>query len=512
MCAIANRLKPVRNGVFFLYERGQLWYNTKKAKGENIMISDMMPFRLAGNIYYIGCRKESSHLIDTGEGLILIDTGSDDKVDALVESIGILGFRVEDIKLILHSHGHYDHSGASGKLAQMSGAKTYVHEKDVRYLFGKFQPDHGYCDGDVIRLGNTEILCLETPGHTEGTVSFFLWVEENGKRYRAGMFGGAGINQIKIKFLKQYGLSYFQRAQYLQSLARLRKEPVDIFLGNHSWNNKTPEKYQLSLTSNENPFIDSTGWGEFLDRCEAQLMDTMVQESKDGFINFAHRGASEYAPENTMMAFSLGMYMGANGIETDVQLTKDGVPVLFHDDSLERVTGESGAVSDYTYEQLRQFHVMKGELSDKILKLEDFLIHFGFRDITFAIELKTAEAAEATVELIRKYAMEKKVTVTSFKYDAIQKVRAIAPELKTGLLTSRVDDALLEQMRADGIDELCPRADLVTEEAVTQWHRMGFHVRAWGVKNEEVMQAVYDACANGMTVNFPDKLQAYISK
>ena len=67
-------------------------------------------------------------------------------------------------------------------------------------------------------------------------------------------------------------------------------------------------------------------------------------------------------------------------------------------------------------------------------------------------------------------------------------------------------------MRADGIDELCPRADLVTEEAVTQWHSMGFHVRAWGVKNEEVMKAVYDAGANGMTVNFPDKLQAYISK
>jgi glycerophosphoryl diester phosphodiesterase len=337
-------------------------------------------------------------------------------------------------------------------------------------------------------------------------------VEENGKRYRAGMFGGAGINQIKISFLKRCGLSYFQRAQYLQSLARLRKEPVDIFLGNHSWNNKTPEKYQLSLTSQENPFIDSTGWGEFLDSCEKQLMDTMAQESKDGFINFAHRGASEYAPENTMMSFSLGMFQGANGIETDVQMTKDGVPVLFHDDSLERVTGQQGSIGDYTYEQLRQFDVKKGELTDKILKLEDFLIHFGFRDITFAIELKTADAAEATVALIRKYAMEKKVTVTSFKYDAILKVRAVAPELKTGLLTSRVDDTLLERMRLDGIDELCPKADLVTAEAVTRWHTMGFHVRAWGVKNEEVMKAVYDAGANGMTVNFPDKLKAYMSE
>ena len=474
------------------------------------MLSDMKPFRLAGNIYYIGCRAESSHMIDTGDGLILIDTGSDDKVEALVESIEMLGFRVEDVKLILHSHGHYDHSGASGKLAELSGAKTYVHEKDVKYLFGKFQPDFGYQDGDIIRLGNTEILVLETPGHTEGTVSFFFYTEEDGKRYRAGMFGGAGVRQIKLEFLRKRELSYFQRAQFLESIARLKDESVDIFLGNHSWNNQTPEKYALSLTSDENPFIDSAAWVPFLERCEKQLADAMEAESREEFVNFAHRGASEYAPENTLMSFSLGMYMGANGIETDVQLTKDGIPALFHDDTLLRVTGQEGAISDYTYEELRRFDVKKGELSDKILKFEDFLIHFGFRDITFAIELKTAEAAEQTAQLIRKYGIGKKTTVTSFQYDALLRIRACAPELKTGLLTGKVDDAILEQMRADGIDQLCPRANLVTRENVEKWRRMGFHVRAWGVKDETIMKAVYDAGANGMTVNFPDKLAEYI--
>ena len=471
----------------------------------------MMPFRLAGNIYFIGCYAESSHLIDTGDGLILIDTGSENKVEALLESIGILGFRPEDIKLILHSHGHYDHSGASGKLAELIGAKTYVHEKDIRYLHGKFEPDCGYRDGDVIRLGNTEILCLETPGHTEGTVSFFFWTEENGKRYRAGMFGGAGTRQVKIDFLKKQGLSYFQRAKYLESTERLKKEHVDIFLGNHTWNNKTRDKYNESLVSETNPFIDSTAWVPFLERCQQQLRDMMEEESRSGFINFAHRGASEYAPENTMMAFSLGMYMGANGIETDVQLTKDGIPVLFHDDTLERVTGQQGRICDYTYEQLRQFDVMKNGLTDKILKLEDFLIHFGFRDITFAIELKTPDAAELTAELIRKYELQKKATVTSFCYEALTKIRACAPELKTGLLTSVVTDDLLARLREDGIDELCPRGKLVTPEAVALWHDMGFHVRAWGI-NETIMQQVYDAGVNGMTVNFPDKLLEYMNR
>ena len=71
------------------------------------------------------------------------------------------------------------------------------------------------------------------------------------------------------------------------------------------------------------------------------------------FVNYAHRGASEYLPENTMLAFYTGIYMGANGIETDVQRCKDGTLVLFHDDTLLRVTGEAGSVEDYTFPELQ---------------------------------------------------------------------------------------------------------------------------------------------------------------
>ena len=79
----------------------------------------------------------------------------------------------------------------------------------------------------------------------------------------------------------------------------------------------------------------------------------------DSFINYAHRGASEYLPENTMFAFYTGIYMGANGIETDIQRTKDGILVLFHDDTLTRVTGESGSIGDYTLAELQNFSVRK---------------------------------------------------------------------------------------------------------------------------------------------------------
>jgi glycerophosphoryl diester phosphodiesterase len=230
------------------------------------------------------------------------------------------------------------------------------------------------------------------------------------------------------------------------------------------------------------------------------------------FIDYAHRGASHYAPENTMMSFYLGMQMGANGIETDVHRTKDGVVVLFHDDTLERVTGESGSVSDYTWEELQKMNVRKGELFDKIPSFQDFLQHFAFRDIIFAIELKQSDVFQETADLIYQYGIEKKTVVTSFKYEEILKMRQYAPELETGYLTSEVTEQLIADMKEQGITELCPKADILTPEKVAYWHSLGFRVRAWGVADEDIMKHAYDCGVDGMTVNFPDKLCAYVKE
>ena len=230
------------------------------------------------------------------------------------------------------------------------------------------------------------------------------------------------------------------------------------------------------------------------------------------FVNYAHRGASSYAPENTMLAFYTGIYMGANGIETDVQITRDGVPVLFHDDNMLRLTGVDGKISDYTLEELKKFTFKKNSLCDKIATLEDFLNQFSFRDITLAIEIKQAGIETRVAEMIRKYSAEKKTVITSFMLDSIRKTRECAPELRTGFLTSSVSDALIEELKQMGVTELCPNAEEITSESVIKWHACGFNVRAWGVKNEEHMKKVYDAGADGMTVNFPDKLAKYINE
>ncbi len=477
------------------------------------MLGDVAPFRLAGNIYFVGTHKASSHMIDTGDGMMLIDTGYEETVDIIVKSVADLGFDIKDLKCILISHGHSDHSDGAARLKALTGANIYMHEADMKYIKG-FVPDVLVRDGDVISLGNTSVRCLHTPGHTEGTLSFFFDTEEDGKLYRAAMFGGTSANQLKKPYMDRADRNvwYGMRGEFYKSIERLRGEHVDIFLGNHTWNNDTEGTRARSLAEGKNLFIDDSKWLAFLDSCEKHLDSVIADEISTQFVNYAHRGASEYLPENTLLAFYTGIYMGANGIETDVRLTKDGVMILFHDDTIDRVTDASGKVEDYTYDELREFFVNKNGYCDKIVKFEDFLERFCFRDITFAIELKGPGVEKGTADLIRKYNMERKVVVTSFEFDYIKRIKEYAPELRVGYLTGDADDEIIARLKAIKADEICPKAVNITAEKVDAWHREGFRVRAWGVGNEELMKKAYDAGVDGMTVNFPDKLSAYIKE
>lgn len=230
------------------------------------------------------------------------------------------------------------------------------------------------------------------------------------------------------------------------------------------------------------------------------------------FINYAHRGASSYAPENTMSAFRLGLAMGANGIETDVRRTKDDVLVLFHDDTIMRVTGKEGSIQDYTYEQLLGFDVCGCGQRDKIVRLQDFLEAFSGLDIQVAIEFKQDFTEVETIDLLERYHMREKTVLTSFKLECLMRAKLYAPEYPAGYLTDDVNPMALKVLKTIGVEQVCPKSKLVTREFVSDLHAQGFSVRAWGVKSEARMKQVYDAGADGMTVNFPDKLTAYIAE
>ena len=175
------------------------------------MPSDILPFRMAGNLYFVGTRAQSSHLIDTGDGLILMDVGDEANADFVLESIATLGFDVKNVKHILLTHGHYDHSHGTMKIKEKCGAPVYLFEPDVKYLNG-FLPDVYLKDGDVIRQGNTEILCLFTPGHTEGTASYFFDLTEDGKTLEVDEGGHIKGHEDMISGLKTQAPNIFKKA------------------------------------------------------------------------------------------------------------------------------------------------------------------------------------------------------------------------------------------------------------------------------------------------------------
>ncbi len=246
---------------------------------ENPWEGAMEPFRIVGNVYYVGTFQASSHLIDTGEGLILIDTGYDNTLYLLMDSIHRLGFDPKEIRYIINTHWHGDHTLGSLPLAKFCGAKNLLGKADREKCKEKyFDPDILISDGDTLTLGNTTISFMETPGHTAGTISFFFETEEEGNVYRCGMFGGAGANTMAKKGWEFEGCQEAYRA----SLHRLQKEEVDVFLGNHTWNNNTFYSGKKLLEEGINDFIDPTLWGKFLSFCEQRLDSVIAKEKAEG--------------------------------------------------------------------------------------------------------------------------------------------------------------------------------------------------------------------------------------
>lgn len=236
----------------------------------------MEPFRIIGNVYYVGTFQASCHLIDTGEGLILIDPGYSNTLYLVIRSIYKLGFAPEDIQYILCTHWHGDHTAATKALVDLCGAKTLIGRRDAEKTKQYFDADILIADGDTLTLGNTTLSFMETPGHTQGTISFFFETEENGKTYRVGMFGGAGANTLTSARME------YERARedYRASVQRLQKEQVDVFLGNHTWNNDTWNRGKLLLETGENAFVDPGLWHRFLDFCESRL-DGVISREKE---------------------------------------------------------------------------------------------------------------------------------------------------------------------------------------------------------------------------------------
>ncbi len=233
------------------------------------------------------------------------------------------------------------------------------------------------------------------------------------------------------------------------------------------------------------------------------------------FMAIAHRGASSYAPENTLAAFDLALQMGVSQIELDVHLSSDGHVVVIHDETVDRTTNGSGPVTSHTLAALQAFDAGSWFgakfAAERIPSFTEVLERYkGRAHVHTEIKGHGAQLSRRTADLVRGLGMAGRVTITSFQRTRLEETRAYAPELPTGWLVTEVSDAIIAQARAMGLTQLCPRANVVTPELVRRLHAEGFVVRAWGVATEDLMRQAVSAGADGMTVNFPDVLLAYL--
>ena len=238
------------------------------------------PFRIADGLYYVGDKKVCLHLIETAEGLILLDSGFYHTTHLLTESIRRLGFDPADVRWILHTHEHFDHFGAADEFRTLYGTKSAIsavgaesiRENPRRALMhwsnSEYQEiasfDYELQDGEIFEFGGVKIRCILTPGHAPGVMSFFVEVTDNGEKHLAGLLGGAGTGAMSIEYMKDLDLPLDMPQRMLDSLDRLEKEPVTIHLGNHPSNNKVLQKRQRQLEEGGNPFVDAASWKEFL--------------------------------------------------------------------------------------------------------------------------------------------------------------------------------------------------------------------------------------------------------
>lgn len=250
--------------------------------------------RIVGNVYYVGTYDLSSYLITTDQGHLLINTGVGSSAPMIQKNVESLGVRFADIKLLLATHGHWDHVGAMAAIKRLTGARMVMHEADVPVLedggnsdfrfFPKgrgtvYEPvtvDQRLRDGDTVRLGGMALTAHHHPGHTKGATSFTFTVREAGRDYRVGIINTAGINE-GVQLLKSPGYPTIVD-DYASTIAKQKQMTIDVFLSSHAGQFRLHEKYTPGDAYNPNRFVDPEGFRAAVERTEKLYLDQLQRE------------------------------------------------------------------------------------------------------------------------------------------------------------------------------------------------------------------------------------------
>jgi len=254
------------------------------------------PFKIAGNLYYVGSKGLATYLITTPRGHILINSDLEANVPMIKASVEKLGFRFDDIKILLISHAHFDHDAGSAAIIKETGAKYMVMEgdvpvvesggksdfqygKDPAMLYPPVKVDRVLHDGDEVTLGDAVLVAHLTPGHTRGCTTWTMKVTDGGKTYNAVIVGSPNVNDgyklVGNTAYPQIAKDYERMFQVLKGL------PCDIFLGAHGGYFDLEGKYARMKPGAPSPFIDRDGYQKFVSSKEQEFRGILAKQQSE---------------------------------------------------------------------------------------------------------------------------------------------------------------------------------------------------------------------------------------
>jgi metallo-beta-lactamase class B len=248
------------------------------------------PFKLIGNIHYVGTDGLASYLITTSQGHILIDTGLPEANPLIKASIEKLGFKVTDIKLLLNTHAHLDHAGGFADLKKETGALLVAGEADKPLLEGGYYPgrndarfppvkvDRAVKDGEAVSIGDTVLTAHLTPGHSPGCTSWTLNVKDGEVARSAMVFCSATVAYNRLVGNPTYpGIV----DDYRKTFAWARGVKVDVFLAPHPEMYGMHEKRSRFAEGASNPFVDRRAFNVYVEGLEKAFEASLDKQTAE---------------------------------------------------------------------------------------------------------------------------------------------------------------------------------------------------------------------------------------
>ncbi len=219
-----------------------------------------------------------------------------------------------------------------------------------------------------------------------------------------------------------------------------------------------------------------------------------------------HRGARAVYPENTFSALKEGMKC-ADFVEIDIRLTKDGIPVILHDSTLDRTTDGNGPVNEKTLSEIRMLDAGNGQPVPTLQEVCSLCLPY----CGIVAEIKEPGSEEVICNILREYPPDA-FWVVSFHPDSIREVKRLLPPIKTGLICAMDGADSFALVHTAGADAILPRADVVTQDFTAQAHRRGLSVIVWTLNSPKAYEGAAACKADGWVTDDPCGLRAWVHR